>query len=170
MVILFSDRKSVEEKEIIHILTNLGATYISDKTVKSGKNPITIIGTYKKTDLNIKKGIAVMTGAKNRFEEQKFPNSIIGICECSDKTSVGIFSKSPVAVISCGMGRKNTVTVSSISDDAALLTFQRNITDIYGNTIEPAEYKVRLRGKYREFSVMASAAILLLHGIKPEIL
>lgn len=170
MVILFSDRKSVVEKEIISILTNFGATYISDKRVICGNTPITVIGVYKKTDLNIKKGVAVMLGVTNRFKEQKFTNSIIGICESSDKEAVEIFSKSPIAVISCGMGTKNTVTVSSIKENTALVTFQRNLTDIYGKTIEPAEYKIKLKGKYSEFSVMASTAILLLHGINPELI
>lgn len=170
MVILFSDRKSTEEKEIVEILTNAGATYISDKVIKGGNNHITIVSAYKKTEFNINKGVAILFGAKKRFDTQEFPIGIIGICEADDKEALEVFSKRPIAVISCGMGRKNTVTLSSINADTALLTFQRTLTDIKGNTIEPAEYKIRLKDKYRSFSIMASATILLLYGIKPEVL
>jgi len=170
MVILFSDRKSVEEREIVQILTDSGATYISDKEIKSGKNSITVFSAYKKTNLNIKKGIVIMLGGEKRFYQQKLPVYTIGICDSLDKEAVNFFANNTVLVISCGMGRKNTVTFSSIDEDKALLTFQRTLTDIYGNTIEPAEYKNKLKNKYREFSVMASATILLLYGIKPEII
>ena len=169
MVLIFSDRKSAEEKEIISILKGFDITYISDKFIKSGKKGLTILNIHKIVELNIDKGIAVMIGDTSRFSSQKFPKGIIGICDCYNKNSLEIFAKHPMEVITCGMGRKNTVTFSSINQDTALLTFQRNITDFSGRTIEPAEYRLKLKTKYNNFSVMASFTILLLNGIKPDI-
>lgn len=168
MVILFSDRKSKTEKEIIEILTNSGATYISDKAVVSGEKAITIISEYKKSDIRLKKGIAILLDSSNRFVEQKFTKEIIGICEDTNETALSIFSKNPVAVISCGMSNKNTVTISSKTGNSVLITLQRAINSIYGETIEPAEYKIKLRKKYNEFSVMASVTVLLLYGYFPK--
>ena len=55
MVLLFSNRKSKTEKEIIEILTSFGADYISDKKVSALNGPFTIVSEYKVTDLKLKK-------------------------------------------------------------------------------------------------------------------
>ena len=43
------------------------------------------------------------------------------------------------------------------------------VTDFIGNDIDPAEFKIKLTKKYSPFAVMASAAVLLLVGIKPDV-
>lgn len=168
MVILFSGRKSKVEKEIIEILTLYGANYISDKIVSTTKGKFTIISEYKKTDLRIKKGIAVFIDDTNRFDGQIFPKNIIGICEDSNLKALELFKKSNISVISCGMSTKNTVTLSSLSSDSLLTTLQRTITNNFGAEIEPAEFKIKLNKSYSPFAVMASVAVLLLNGILPK--
>lgn len=168
MVILFSNRKNRTEKEIIDILTGAGATYISDRAVFSGKSNITIISEYKKTDIKINKGVAIITDDTERFKDQKFSKEIIGICEDCNKKALSVFSKSPIAVISCGMSPKNTITLSSRSENTLLLSLQRTITDIFGNTIEPAEFLIRIKNNYSEFPIMASIAVMLIYGIIPK--
>ena len=59
MVILLSNRKNKAEKEIIEILKQYGATYISDRFVSENNGNLTIISTDKKTNINLKKGIAL---------------------------------------------------------------------------------------------------------------
>lgn len=168
MVILFSGRNNKIEKEIIEILTGCGANYISDKAVFSGSEPITIISEYKKTDLKIKKGIAVLIDDTDRFKNQTFPPSVIGICEENNLKAIELFSKNPIPVICCGMGTKNTITLSSINSDTLLTTLQRTVTDIKGNEIEPEEFKIKLKKNYQPFSVMASVAVMLLCGVIPK--
>lgn len=168
MVILFSGRKSAVEKEIIDILTKHSATYISDKKVAEGNGKITIISEYKKTDIELKSGIAIIIDDTNRFTEQHFPNGIIGVCEESNTKALEIFKASSIPVISCGMGAKNTVTLSSLNSDTLLTSLQRTLTDKSGNPVFPGEYKIKLTKKYSPFSVMASTAVLLLNGILPE--
>ena len=167
MVILFSDRKNKTEKEIIEILKNYGADYISDKKIHKGNGKITIISEYKITDLNIEKGIAVYIDETQRFIGQKFPMGIIGICEDCNKEALKNFSYNKIPVITCGMSAKNTITLSSINSDTLLATLQRNITVINGNEIYPEEFKIKTKKNYLPFSVMASIAILLLNDITP---
>ena len=168
MVVLFSNRRNKYEKEIIEILTAVGANYISDKAVFSGDAPITIISEYKNTDLKIKKGVAVLLDDSDRFIEQKFPFGMIGICEESNKIGLNIFQKNNIPVISCGMGLKNSITLSSINSETLFTTLQRIITDIKGEEIEPAEFKITLKKQYLPFSIMASVGIMLLYGIIPK--
>lgn len=168
MVILFCDRKSKTEKEIIDILTFVGADYISDKKVCSGKGIFTIISEYKKTELNIEKGIAVFCDNTERFIGQTFPKGIIGICEDTNKNALKLFSQSKISVISCGMNGKNTVTLSSLGDKELLATLQRCVVNNFGEKIDPADFKIKLKNDYNSFSVMASVAIMLLKGILPR--
>lgn len=168
MVILFSGRKNKTEKEIIEILTGIGANYISDKAVFSGTEQITIISEYKKTDIKIDKGIAVFLDDTDRFDGQILPKGIIGICEDCNQKALNIFFKNCIPVISCGMNSKNTITLSSINSENLLASLQRTVTDIKGNDIEPEEFKITLKRKYHPYSVMASVAILLLCGVIPK--
>ena len=168
MVILFSSRKNKQEKEIIEILTKHGASYISDKSVIQNDGNFTIISTYKKTEINLKNGIAVFIDDTERFENQLFPIGIIGICEDINHKALEIFRKSGIAVISCGANLKNTITLSSINDSGLLATLQRTVTDNFGNEIDPSEFKIKLTKEYSSFSVMASGAVLLLNGNMPN--
>lgn len=169
MVILFSGRKSAVEKEIIEILSGYGADYISDKAVSSVGGRFTVISEYKKTDIKLKSGIAVFIDDTDRFENQCFPDGIIGICEDRNTAALKAFKASHTPVISCGMGAKNTVTLSSFGDASLLTSLQRTVTDFKGKDIEPAEFKIKLTKKYSSFAVMAATAVLLLVGIKPDV-
>ena len=168
MVVLFSDRKNVYEKEIIEILLNYGAAYISDKTINCGIGKFTIISEYKVAAININSGIAVFLDDSERFEKQKLPVGIVGICEDSNKKALQIFRNGNISVISCGMNLKNTVTLSSLNDNSVLLSLQRTITDMNGTDIEPSEFKIKLTKSYSSFAIMASAIILIIMGIYPE--
>lgn len=169
MVILFSGRKSTVENEIIEILSRYGANYISDKMVLAGEGRLTIISEYKKTDIKLKNGIAVFIDDTDRFNLQIFPEGIIGICEDENLKALELFSESRIPVISCGMNPKNTVTLSSFGNASLLVSLQRTITDSAGKEVDPAEFKIKLTRDYKPFSVMASAAVLLLNGIVPDV-
>ena len=169
MVILFSGRKSAVEKEIIEILSGFGANYISDRAVSSGGGGFTVISEYKKTDIKLKSGIAVFIDDTDRFKNQVFPDGIIGICEEGNKAALTAFKASKTPVISCGMGAKNSITLSSLGGAALLASLQRTVTDFKGNEIDPAEFKIKLTKSYSHFAVMSSAAVLLIMGIKPDI-
>ena len=167
MVILFAERKSKTEKEIIEILTLFGASYISDKTVCSLEGAFTVVSEYKSIDLKLNDGIAVFCDTTHRFKKQLFPSGTIGICEDTDIKALNLFLENHTPVISCGMNGKNTVTLSSLEDNIPLITLQRRITDLKGRIIEPAEFKINLKKNYSPFSIMASVTILLLEGQLP---
>ena len=167
MVILFSDRKTKTEKEIIEILKAYEADYISDKNIHKGGGKLTIISEYKVIDLKIENGIAVFISETDRFKGQKLPRGVIGICEDCNKTALKILSDSKIPVITCGMNSKNTVTLSSINSDTLLATLQRSFTDKNGKEICPEEFKIKQKKNYHPFSVMVSIAVLLLNGITP---
>ncbi len=168
LVILFADRKSRTEKEIIDILTLFGANYISDKTVCSLEGVFTVVSEYKNIDLKLDSGVAVICDSTDRFNKQSFPKGIIGICEDTNTNALNLFFKNRTPVISCGMNGKNTITLSSLDDNTLFATLQRSVTDLKGRVIEPAEFKIKLNKCFSPFAVMASVAILLLNGLTPK--
>lgn len=167
MVILLSNRKSKSENEIIEILTKYGAKHISDKFIGEGKSEFTILSIYKKSELKIKEGIIVYLDDSPRFMRQKIPLGLIGICEENNITALECLKENKIATICCGMGNKNSITLSSIGNDALFTCLQRSLQNSNGKIIEQGEYKIKLNKSYLPFSVMASAAILLLKGITP---
>ncbi|MBO5089319.1 MAG: hypothetical protein J6C27_00190 [Clostridia bacterium] len=167
MVLLLSNRKNKCENEIIEILQKYGAQYISDKYVSNDKGDFTILSIYKKCELKINKGIAVFLDNKCRFSDQKIPVGIIGICEEENFSALEILKNNKIATVCCGMGNKNSITLSSVGNDALFTCLQRSLQNSDGEIIEQGEYKIKLTKSYLPFSVMASAAILLLKGITP---
>ncbi|MBR6533796.1 MAG: hypothetical protein IKT44_05145 [Clostridia bacterium] len=168
MVILFSKQKSKCEKELAKILGKYGGNFISDKILNNMGEKFNIVSFYKKADVSIEKGVAVFLDKNLRFKDQKLPIGIVGICEENDKTALEIFKKSHNSVITCGINNKNTVTLSSISQDTLFATLQRSVYDINGNLLEPCELKIKLTENFSPFSVICSVIILLYHGIIPE--
>ena len=167
LVILLSERKSKNEKEITEILKKYGANHYTDKTIFEGKNGFTCINIYKPTELLVKNALAVFIEKTTKFNKQKFPISIIGVCEDSNKNALENFKKWGNAVITCGINNKNTLTISSFSENSVLVTLQRSVIDLMGNRIEPCEFKIRLSKQYNPYSVLSSVAILILLGINP---
>lgn len=168
MVLLFADRKSVYEKEIIEILKNYGGNYISDKTVFSGKNKFTLISRYKSAEIDSYQGVAVFCDNTEKFANQILPCGFIGICEDSNKNALENFKRNNIPVICCGMNSKNTVTISSINSNTLFASLQRTVQNCELKDIEPTEFKIKLKKHYKPFSVMACVAVLLLKGIIPN--
>ncbi|MBE6750078.1 MAG: hypothetical protein E7560_02825 [Ruminococcaceae bacterium] len=167
MVILLSERKSKIAREIREILSFYNANFIDDKTVINNNGSFCVINIFKPCEIKLTKGIAVICDNTKRFENQTLPINIIGICEDNNRNAVRIFHKNHLAVISCGINSKNTVTFSSIDESFFVLSLQRCIYSKDGKKIEPTELKIKLRQKYEPFSILAACAVLLYFGITP---
>ena len=144
MVILLSDRKSKYEKEIIEILKKYGGQHISDKFIGGGDSKFTILSIYKKSEWQISKGIVVFLDEGERFINQEIPLGFVGVCDEENRQALSIFKKNRIAAICCGLGSKNSVTLSSLGDDALFACLQRNIQNYDGEIIEQAEFKIKL--------------------------
>ena len=116
----------------------------------------------------IKKGVVIFCDDTERFAAQVLPKTVFGVCEEDSAAALMVFKNSGVAVISCGLGSKNTVTVSSISKNQMLIAFQRSFINIKGEVIEPREYRINLNKSYNTYSVLAAATALILNSIIPE--
>ena len=83
------------------------------------------------------------------------------MCE-EDTKSLTILNKSKNPTITCGMSLRSTITASSITDESAMISIQREIKNIYGLTIPQGDIPVRLTKKTDDYQIMLIVAILLL--------
>lgn len=98
---------------------------------------------------------------------------------CKSRENIGIFEEGNtkaleeiknrgLVAVSCGMGCRNTVSISSCLDESMLLCIQRKIRCENGKYIQPAEYTVKLKRASLPFNIMASYTLLLLKGINVD--
>ncbi len=165
MVLLFSNRKSKLEKEIIEILTARGADLITDKSVAATGGYFTVIVSYKNFEINVNKGIVVILDDTLKFDNLVLPTGIIGICEENNFGALKIFEGNTTTVLTCGYNVKNTLTISSVRDNGYTVSLQREINDIKGNRVLPQDFTLEFAKKYSTQAVLISAAVLCLVGV-----
>ena len=66
-------------------------------------------------------------------------------------------------LISCGRSAKDTLTLSSHTEDSAVVTLLRQMRDLSGRVVEPCEFPVLLLGG-DPFVAFAAVSVLLLTG------
>lgn len=66
--------------------------------------------------------------------------------------------------LTCGLSGKDTLTLSSIGENDAVVCLQREIATIGGGMMDPAEIPVRLREPLERIELLELAAALLLCG------
>lgn len=164
MVILFSKRKSPIQKEIAEILYKFGGDLISDKSVRLSQGEFTVLSVTKPYELDLKEAVVIICDENEKFEKQVLPKGVIGICEAENETALKLLKRNSVAAITCGSGSKNTITIASISSEAAIITLQRTLFDLKGKKIEPADFKIKPPKNCSPFSVMAAVTAMLLCG------
>lgn len=67
-------------------------------------------------------------------------------------------------VISMGRGSKNTVTLSSLQGERAMVSLQRTIVALDGEPVEPCEVALEIKGEAALPEALAAAAVWLLCG------
>lgn len=168
MITVFSRPRCKESKEIAEILKKHGASVITESAVFSGIGDFSVLFLSKPIKIFGNKNIILIADNFEYLSKTKIPIGTIGICECGAKKPLKTFEKNKLQTITCGLNLKSTVTLSSINENSMLVCLQRSLVSLFGQTIEPADFKIELSNNYRPFSVMAACIILLLLEIKPE--
>ena len=167
MVVVLSDKEDKAQKEILRILNLQGAGIISEKGIQEAKGDFSVVSIVKPNNIQLEKGVIIMTSEKNTFKNQILPEDVIGICKDTNSAALNLFMKNHIPVITCGTGNKNTLTVSSVNDKGIMISLQRNITDIKGNIIEPIEIKIAASAQ-DFFPLLAATGASLYYGVLPS--
>lgn len=161
MVLVLSERENKIENEITEMLKELGVSVVTDKDRLPLSSDFTAAFIHRNTDIDAKCGIVIATDKLAGFKNQRLPKGFIGVCSENNKNALKLFKSNNLSVITCGSGRKNTLSVSSLDGDSILLCLQRSTTDINGNVIEPCEIKIKLKKRRDLFSLLATVCVLI---------
>ena len=168
LIILFSIRKCQIESEIKEILEKFGGVFIDSKSVLNKNNSFEILTTRRSLNLTGAEFISLFINTSVKFKNQILPENSISICDENDFLALDILSKNKTRNIVCGMGFKNTVTLSSITPRAVTVCIQRTIFINENTQISPCEITIMLSKKYDPFSIMAATILLLMSKIEPR--
>jgi hypothetical protein len=92
----------------------------------------------------------------------------IAIVDSSKEELLTYVATTGLPAITCGLSAKDTVTLSSIRTDSAVINLQRAVTCFDGTLAEPQEIPISRREDANSFALMAASAICLLAGKYPE--
>lgn len=107
---------------------------------------------------------------KNNFSEKtKYSsfkhigeNNTIGVVQSDNLPAAETLSRWKIPVISCGMSITDTITLSSIGPDDAVVCLQRCIPTLNGTIIEPFEIPIKLSRPIDSYALMCIVSIVLL--------
>ena len=75
-----------------------------------------------------------------------------------------IVASTGIPAITCGLSARDTITLSSIRTDSAVIDLQRSVTCFDNSIVEPQDIPVNLEKPVDSFALMAVASVCILTG------
>ena len=116
----------------------------------------------------MEKGILVL---KNRLEgtaPAPVPDHFICVIASGNSQAAQLLCGSGAAVITCGTGPTDTLSLAGIDASSACVSLQRNLADLSGRVLEPHDFSVRLSKERTPEQILTVSAVLLLSGENSE--
>ena len=102
--------------------------------------------------------------------ESIMAKSIIAVVDSGNPEIMAFVSGTKFPAVTCGLSPRDTITLSSINVDSAVVNLQRTLTCLDGSFVEPQEIPVTLKRPIDSFTLMAAAAVFILSGNTPKLL
>lgn len=115
------------------------------------------------------RNILVFSGPGSCSECVEVPNDCVVIAGVDDQAAAGYAARRGLRLLDCGLSSKASLTFSSIGREAGVISLQRSITDIYGNSIDPMELPLSIQPK-PHYPLLAAVGVLLLSGMGDRLL
>ncbi len=169
-VVLFGITGGYIADEIKRVLEHYGIIAISGSNIYEvePEPKFLLVECSTRAKIDAGSGIIVMIGEIADSCRLAIPNEYKGVVYSSDKGALKILMNNNIQTIVCGMSEESTLILSSIGENTASVCLQRRIITLGGNTVEPAEYPVKLKNKITDYALLAAFAILLLSDIEPR--
>lgn len=169
-VLVFGDRsEKLFTEKLCQVLKEFGGVlgFCNDCAIEHEKNnAFLFVECDQLCELNWTNAILVFKSRQKRYNFHKFKISeqTVSIVEEGNERALRILKGSPALTLTCGMSPKDTLTLSSISENNAVVSLQREIQDLNGNIIEPCEIKITYKEAFSKFELLTICGILLLSG------
>ena len=97
--------------------------------------------------------------ARNRIGELQGCTAIVS---SENECGVKLLAERGIQTVTCGLSRKDTVTISSITGERVMVSVQRELQTCSGKTVQPVEIPVVLHEIKDRYIIMSCTAAMLL--------
>ncbi|MCL2034166.1 MAG: hypothetical protein FWG94_05480 [Oscillospiraceae bacterium] len=108
--------------------------------------------------------IFVFKDSTKPFAEVETTGERLAIVDSCNQDAIKLVSGTKMPAVTCGLSPCDTITLSSLSEDSAVIGLQRCITCFDGTVLEPQEIPVSLCAQVSSFTLLCAAAIFILTG------
>ena len=91
-------------------------------------------------------------------------HNVIAVVDSSNEKLMRFVAATKLPAVTCGLSARDTITLSSISRDSAVISLQRSVVCLDGTQAEPQEIPVNICSICDNFALMAIASIYILSG------
>lgn len=158
-------------KRLCHTLKEYGGAihYSFEKVREYAKNAqfpkFTIFESNQLKEVNLNRGIVIFHNPEDLSEIPPIlSDNLTYIVEEEDKTALLVLNRLNSVTITYGMSLKATITLSSINDERAVISLQRETFDLKGQKLLPKEITAEICSKIDDNELMLIATILLISG------
>lgn len=103
------------------------------------------------------------TGSLEPVTFEDVPNPVI-VVPSGNREALEFAASCGIPAVTCGLGSKDTFTLSSFVEHEAVLSLQRSISAFDGGVLEPVEIPVRLSQPFDHYALLALGAVLAFTG------
>jgi len=167
-VVVFAD---AQDKGFFDRLVEMASNYIpliqvwkGEVRAKGSPAGMLIADHESFTRIHLEPRIIIFGGKNHREIRHLAGENTVVIANSCDHEQIELISKTKLPAITCGLFAKDTITLSSIEPDSAVINLQRCVTCFNGSTAEPQEIPARLGRPVDSYLLMALAAIFILTG------
>ncbi len=88
----------------------------------------------------------------------------VAVVDAGRESAVRLAAETRLDAITCGLSPRDTITLSSIKEDSAVIGLQRGVACFDGSVAEPQEIPVAFSHGADSFALMCAAALYILSG------
>lgn len=111
--------------------------------------------------------IAVFGECKSR--DVRMPKADFCILDSGNKNAAHLIYDTGLTAITCSMAVYDTLTADAVADkENILVSLRRDIVMPNGTTIEPQDFRLRLKSEMPIYSMLASCGVLMLCGVNGQ--
>lgn len=163
-VVLYGNAQDNVYDDINNLLSNYGITVFDGEKLSQNNNgnDFLFIKCSEPIVLDLPKGIIVFLNKIDRIFNLKIPKGFTAITWSENSAALKLLKNIGINTITCGMASVDTLTLSSVLENSALVSLQREIQTLWGRTIEPAEFPIKFSKSCSDYGILAACGILLL--------
>lgn len=115
--------------------------------------------------IELKSGILVFKNSFRGLSSVEFPPGFLCVLESKNMRAAKFLEGRNAAVVTCGTGPRDTLSVAGLDGASAALSLQRSLEPLGGGVLEPHDFTVKLLAKRSPHQILAVCAVLLIAGV-----